>query len=198
VLLAPAMLGERLRSSDMVPLAVCLFGIAILFAGNWSESDLLGLVLGAGSGFFFGLFFIWLRRMRYADPIAITAVSCAGVAALLGFMPFVADYDAEDIALLVFMSAVQFALPYVLFTKGISRVEGTEASLIALIEPVLNPIWVALFYGEEASTATIVGGAVIIGGLALRYTVFRPPPSEVLIEPAAETAGGSVVTRPPP
>ena len=26
--------------------------------------------MGAGSGFFYGLFLLWLRRIRYADPIA--------------------------------------------------------------------------------------------------------------------------------
>ena len=189
VIAAPFILGERIRSSDIAPMAICMLGILVLFVGNWSEGDVLGLWLGAGSGLFFGLFFVWLRRMRYADPVAITAVSCAGVALLLCFMPFVAEFDTEAIVLLVVMAAVQFAAPYVLFTHGISRVEGTEASLIALIEPVLNPIWVALFYAEYPSTATLIGGAVIIGGLSLRYLIFRPPRSEMLIEATAETAG---------
>ena len=48
--------------------------------------------------------------------------------------------------LLFMMGAVQFALPYLLFTRGLRDVESAEASLLALIEPVLNPVWVALFY----------------------------------------------------
>jgi len=196
VLFAPMLIGEHLRRSDAIPLAICLGGIAVLFVGNWSSGDAAGLIMGTASGLFFGLYFVWLRRMRYADPIAITAVSCAGVAAILLPVPFLSDLSLEDLGLLVLMATVQFATPYVLFAKGIGYVSGTEASLIALIEPVLNPIWVALFYGEEASTATIVGGAIILAGLALRYTVFRPPSEEAPPEPAAEAGGGPLLSGP--
>ena len=44
-----------------------------------------------------------------------------------------------------------------------------EASLIALIEPVLNPLWVALVVGEMPSAATVGGGAMILFGLGVRY-----------------------------
>jgi drug/metabolite transporter (DMT)-like permease len=44
-----------------------------------------------------------------------------------------------------------------------------EASLIVLIEPVLNPIWVALTVGEVPSATTMLGGALIVASLAVRY-----------------------------
>ena len=171
----PWLLGERLRSRDALPFAVCICGIAVLFIGNRGSEDLAGMLMGAGSGFFYGLFLLWLRRVRYADPTAITFANCMGVAVLFSFALFTRDVDVEDLALLFVMGAVQFALPYLLFTRGLRDVEASEASLIALIEPVLNPVWVALFYGEEPSTATIVGGAIILSGLAVRYGVMREP-----------------------
>jgi drug/metabolite transporter (DMT)-like permease len=173
---APALLGERLRSRDALPFAICIGGIAVLFLGNRGGDDLGGMLLGAGSGFFYGLFLLWLRRLRYADPIAITFANCLGVALLFSLALLNRDVDVEDLTLLFVMGAIQFALPYLLFTRGLRDVEASEASLIALIEPVLNPIWVALFYGEEPSTATIIGGAIIIVGLAARYTLFREGP----------------------
>jgi drug/metabolite transporter (DMT)-like permease len=130
--------------------------------------------------------------MRYADPIAITFISCLGVAVVLCFMPFISDFDLKAVGLLAVMATFQFAIPYILFARGIAHVPGAEASLLALIEPVLNPIWVALFYGEDPTTATIIGGAIILLGLALRYLVFRPPADELPLEPAAN------VPSPPP
>lgn len=176
---APWLLGERLRSRDSIPFAICIGGIAVLFAGNRGSDDIAGMLMGAGSGFFYGLFLLWLRRVRYADPIAITFANCMGVAALYSFALLRRDVDGEDLALLFVMGAVQFALPYLLFTRGLREVESAEASLLALIEPVLNPIWVALFYGEDPSAATIAGGAIIIAGLAFRYAVIREAPSPV-------------------
>ena len=186
IVFGPFILGERLRSRDAPAMAICLLGIGVLFAGN-QGGDSLGLWLGISSGLFFGLFFLWLRRMRYADPIAITFISCLGVALVLSPVVLRFDVDARDLALLAVMSAFQFALPYVLFTKGLGHVNSAEASLIALVEPVLNPVWVALVFGENPSRATIIGGAIIIVGLTLRYAVFRAP-EELAIDPAEAEA----------
>ena len=186
---APALLGERLRSRDAVPFAICLGGIAVLFIGNSGSGDVVGLLLGAGSGFFYGLFLLWLRRVSHADPVAITFANCMGVAVLFSFALLKRDVDAEDLALLFIMGAVQFALPYLLFTRGLREVESAEASLLALVEPVLNPVWVALFYGEEPSVATVIGGAVIITGLAVRYSIIRESPvAEATLEPPRPAA----------
>ena len=101
-------------------------------------------------------------------------------------LPLVAGFSI--VSLLVLMAAVQFALPYVLFTVGLKLVSGAEASLIALIEPVLNPIWVALLLGEQPTAATMAGGAVILLGLLLRYAVLRPREEPCLDAEAEELA----------
>lgn len=179
---SPWLLGEALRRTDAIPLAICLGGIAVLFLGNQGSTDAEGLWMGAGSGFFYGLFLLWLRRLRYADPIAVTFGNCLGVAVILAPFPGVFDVDGPNLGLLVVMGAVQFAIPYVIFTRGLRDVTGAEASLIALIEPVLNPIWVFLLLGEEPTAATIIGGAVILAGLALRYAVLRPRNVDLVLE----------------
>jgi DME family drug/metabolite transporter len=76
---------------------------------------------------------------------------------------------ATQLGILAVMGAVQLGLPYFLFSKGLQSVSLQEASLIALIEPVLNPIWVALVVGEIPSIATIAGGGLIVVGLGVRY-----------------------------
>jgi drug/metabolite transporter (DMT)-like permease len=191
VAFGPSILSESLRRRDALPMAIALLGIVVLFAGNQGSGDVLGLWLGVASGLFFGVMFLWLRRMNYADPIAITFINCLGVAILTLAFAQAWEIDVDDLGLLALMAVVQFAIPYVLFTNGIAHVRGSEASLIALVEPVLNPVWVALFFGEDPSTATIIGGAVILAGLSLRYTVFRgpeedaagPPPASAPAEP---------------
>src|SRR2546422_4116791 len=161
----PLLIGERLRTRDAPPFAICLAGIAILFAGNQGSADARGLWMGAGSGLFYGLFLLWLRRLRYADAIAVTFANCLGVAVLFSVLPGAWDVSLRDLVLLFVMGVVQFALPYVLFTRGLRHVEAGEASLIALIEPVLNPLWVVLLLGEKPGLGTLVGGAVIVLGL---------------------------------
>ncbi len=188
IMLAPLVLKEHLRRSDLVTLAVCSTGVAVLFFGNRGSTDAVGLWMGVGSGFFYGLFLLWLRRLRYADPIAVTFVNCLGVACVLAPFPGVWDIDARDVGMLAVMGLVQFALPYVIFTAGLRFVSGAEASLIALVEPVLNPVWVAIFIGERPTTATIVGGAIILAGLAVRYGLLRYQPDPLIAAEAADLA----------
>jgi drug/metabolite transporter (DMT)-like permease len=43
-----------------------------------------------------------------------------------------------------------------------------DAALLTLLEPILNPLWVYLFWGESVGTSTWIGGGLIVGGLAIR------------------------------
>lgn len=179
---------EPVRARDVWALAGAMAGIAVLFFGSFRGGEELPLLMGLGSGLMFGLFMLWLRRMRYADPVAVTALNNFGVAALAAAVllfarPAELTLVPEALAgrwelwwvvgLLVFMGAAQIAAPYVLFSYGLRRVGSVEASLLALVEPILNPVWVVLFFGERPSASTILGGAIIVGVLALRYGLLR-------------------------
>ncbi len=63
-------------------------------------------------------------------------------------------------------------VPYVLFARGIRSVRTQEAALLSLIEPVLNPVWVLIAWGERPGRTTWIGGALILTGLAVRYLLF--------------------------
>jgi drug/metabolite transporter (DMT)-like permease len=79
--------------------------------------------------------------------------------------------SAGEALTLALMGVVQLGIPYFLFSKGLETISLQEASLIVLIEPVLNPVWVALVVGEMPAPATMVGGGVILLSLAFRYAL---------------------------
>lgn len=195
LVLGPLFFGEPFRKADVWSLFIAMSGVAILFCGSFQGAERLPLLMGAASGVMFGLFQLWLRRMRYADPVAVTAINNVGVSvlacALLGSGLGLFGGRAAELTLLpralsgdhalwpvaglfVVMGVVQFAVPYVLFTSGLRRVPAVEGGLLALVEPVLNPLWVALFLHERPSGATLVGGGMILFALAARYLLFRP------------------------
>ena len=78
-----------------------------------------------------------------------------------------------EFAALACMGVVQFALAHYFFFRSIEHISVQEASLISLVEPVLNAVWVALWVGELPSVATFIGGGMILAGLALRFTPLR-------------------------
>ncbi|MBI3910547.1 MAG: DMT family transporter [Armatimonadetes bacterium] len=188
VLLGPYLLREPRRRADLATLALAITGIAVLFFGSpggprWQRD---ALAMGAASGLFFGLYLMWLRRLRYADPVAVTALNNAGCALLIlplllairpaeiGLLPRALGGDGlamRGALLLVLMGGVQIALPYTLMSAGLRRIASAEASLLTLVEPLLNPVWVWLAIGERPAAATVMGGSLILLALALRYTL---------------------------
>lgn len=187
LLLGPRFFGDRLRREDAWAISVAMVGMGVLFVGNFRGGEQLPLLMGAGSGLMFGLFMLWLRRMRGEDPFCVTATNNFGVALvalLLAALFAPADLalvpkalagapEWRTLALLALMGGVQIAAPYVLFSYGLRRVTAAEAGLLALVEPLLNPVWVALGVREVPSWPTLVGGGLIVLALGARYTIFR-------------------------
>mgnify|MGYP002466433545 FL=1 len=68
------------------------------------------------------------------------------------------------------LGVVQFGLSYVFLSRGLDAVSPVTASLTSTIEPILNPILVAVFYGETIG-ATAVIGALLVVGSATVYNV---------------------------
>ena len=63
------------------------------------------------------------------------------------------------------MGAVQVGLAYLLMAKGLAHTKPVAANLICMTEPVLNPIWVALFYGETVGVLSLAGIGIVLCGL---------------------------------
>lgn len=188
----PWLFREPADRRDLVTLVIAMVGMALLFFGSFQGGERVPLLLGATSGLMFGFFILWQRRLRYAHPVAVTTTNNLGVALIAGlFLAFsqpadlglparaLSDTSAlRDLGLLFVMGAFQFALPYVLFGYGLRGVGGVEASLLLLVEPLLNPFWVAFGVREVPSPSTIAGGAIILGALVLRYVPFRRLPTD--------------------
>jgi hypothetical protein len=48
------------------------------------------------------------------------------------------------------------------FAAAITRISAVSANLIAVIEPVFNPIWVFLALGEKPGSNAVIGGLIIV------------------------------------
>jgi drug/metabolite transporter (DMT)-like permease len=75
---------------------------------------------------------------------------------------------AVDWAVLAYLGIFQIALAYVLLAAGIRRVRAFEASLLLLLEPLLNPVWTFLSLGERPGPWSLAGGALILSATTLK------------------------------
>jgi drug/metabolite transporter (DMT)-like permease len=74
---------------------------------------------------------------------------------------------AGDWAVLAFLGLFQIGFAYILLTRGIGRVPALEASLLLMLEPVLNPLWAWLVHGERPGPRVFAGGALILAATLL-------------------------------
>jgi len=147
-----------------------MFGVAVISLDSAGRPDLAGVLLALLSGLLFAAYMINLVRTTGVSPVYLTWINNAVCALLLLFVvKSQLALTLSQIGVLAIMGAVQLGVPYFLFSKGLQSLSLQEASLIALIEPVLNPIWVAVAVGEIPSLATVTGGSAILAGLGARY-----------------------------
>lgn len=163
-------LREKIARLNGLALAVSMVGVTIIALDSAGRPEMAGVLLALLSGLLFAAYMINLRRTADIDPVYLTWINNISCALLL--LPVVSSglgLRSTELGILIVMGSVQLGMPYFLFSKGLRAVPLQEASLIALIEPVLNPLWVAFVVGEVPSSATITGGGLILLGLGVRY-----------------------------
>ena len=85
---------------------------------------------------------------------------------------------ARDVGLMAALGIGQIGLGLVFFTIGGRLIPAAEVALITLLEVVLGPLWVWLFLSEQPGAATLVGGAIVLGAVAIQTasTAEEPQP----------------------
>ncbi len=169
-LLGALLHAEPIRRMNLVCLVFALLGIGWIVIGEWHSNYLVGNLLGLGSGLAYAGVIVSLRRLRQEDAVWLVVLN--HLVAGLCLLPWVATHFVPMTALQWTLAAglgvVQMGIPYVLFARGLRNVTVQEAALITLLEPILNPLWVWLFWGEPVPATTLVGGGWIVAGLLLR------------------------------
>ncbi len=180
VFLGPLLLKEPTRREDWLTLFILGAGMSLFFLGepaaqSTAPQPVLGNILAAGSGFTWALVLVSLRWLGRRDPTGnqgmqvvvagniLVALLCAPLAWPLPMASWV------DWTLLAYLGVFQIGLAYFAMTRGIRQVPALEASMILLLEPVLNPIWTWLVLGERAAPLSILGGVLILAGTLARF-----------------------------
>jgi drug/metabolite transporter (DMT)-like permease len=168
-LLGWRLLGERPRWFHWAALLLVMGGLVIFFradlqGGGIGGATILGDIIALVSGLFFGIHSVLLRMQKNGNPVdsMLGAHLISAIVAIPVFFIVPPALGARPLAALSFMGLFQIGLASQLFAFGIKRVQAMQALLIAMIEPVLNPLWVFIVTGERPSPAAFAGGLVII------------------------------------
>ncbi|HYR52752.1 MAG TPA: DMT family transporter, partial [Candidatus Dormibacteraeota bacterium] len=118
-----------------------------------------------------------LRWMGRGQGITGSPAAAVVIGNLLAFslaLPFALPVHAArplDWAIVTGLGVIQIGVAYVFLTAGMRHVRAFEASILLLLEPVLNPVWSWLIHGERPRAWSLVGGAIILTGTLLKTWV---------------------------
>ncbi|MEO7166980.1 MAG: DMT family transporter [Chthoniobacterales bacterium] len=162
-------LSESASRIDWVVIAVALLGIALFFFDRLTTAGMWGNIIALGSGLAFASVALFLRKEKAGSPVA--SIVLGNIIVALAGLPFVLQapsLGADGLWRLVLLGTMQLGLPYVFYATAIKQVTALEATLIPLLEPVLNPLWVMLALGEKPGPWAIVGGLLVLAAVLSR------------------------------
>ena len=163
---------RRPQRLDLITCAAVFGGILFFFVDSLQMGGQLGNLLALISGVCYAGVFM-MNDMPSSD--AISSVFWGDVISALVGLPFLfreTEFPPAALFSLVMLGTFQVAVAYILLCIGLKTTPPVTASLVSGIEPVLNPILVAVFYREEVGALALVGAAIVIGSV-VTYNVLR-------------------------
>ena len=164
--LAWLIIGEKVRLKTWGTIGVALIGVFIIINGALSSDGLRGITYAFLMAFCYGLFNVTLRRGKNQDMLPAICWSSYVLVVVLGLAVDDLTIPRSDLLICLSLGVFQIGLGGFLLIAGSKHVLAAQIALLAMLEVVLNPIWVWLGAGEVPATATLIGGLVILSAIS--------------------------------
>lgn len=155
-------LKEPVKRQDVTTIALVLIGLAIFLYDGLADGRMAGNLIALLSGVCYGAMNVFMRKCDKDAPA--DNIFWGNLLAFLLMLPFMGrpEITVVNIGIILFMGIFQLGLAYILYAAAIPYVPALEATIITVLEPILNPVWVMLLYGEKPGVLTIIGGVIVL------------------------------------
>lgn len=144
-----------------------LVGIVIFFIDSLGSGRLTGDIVAVISGLVYA-FVILNNSFKGGDGVSSNLFG--QIIAIIVGVPFILKetvFTSDVLIVVAIMGIVQTGMGYFLLAEGSKRCNPLTASLVACVEPILNPLLVAVFYHEYMSYLSIIGAIIVIGSVVV-------------------------------
>ncbi|MBQ1491880.1 MAG: EamA family transporter [Blautia sp.] len=157
--------GKLPSKLELLSIALVLAGISCFFFESLSAGRFLGDFLGLLSGIFYAGVYM-LNSFEKGDALSSLFFGQLFCGVFLTPLVVLETDFSRNVLLAVFvLGAIQVGLAYILFSIGTRYTSPVTASIINAIEPILNPVLVAIFYGETLGKGAVMGAVIVIGAV---------------------------------
>lgn len=162
-------LKKKLKPLDIVVVPVTILGVALCFIGQIGRGHLAGDLVAVASGVFFAAMFIVTEGVseeaRFNGIMQgqlLTAL--VGLPVLFATKPV---FSAQAVIGILVLGILQIGVAYVFYAIAIQKAPLLTCTLLGVLEPLLNPLWVYLFAGENPGVWSLVGGVIVVTAITL-------------------------------
>lgn len=171
-LIEPLLNKTKYEKINIITVIICSLGMVLFFVDEITPGQMNGNIAGLGAGLAFAAMFIGLRVNK--KEFQLSSIFYGNMLVAVFTFQFLFDIEqllVSDLLMVSFLGIFQIGIAYAIFSYGLHRVQAFEASVMSLLEPLLNPIWVFIGYNERPSFNALLGGGIILSAILLR-TVF--------------------------
>ncbi|MCQ2560550.1 MAG: DMT family transporter [Clostridia bacterium] len=157
------------RRGDIIACIAVFTGIGVCFYDGLADGRTVGNLFALASGITYA--FVFMSNSG-EDSDAMSSQIFGQFLAFIVGLPWLlrADFsvmDSKGWIYLLLLGFVQMGLGHLFMTKGLETTPAVTACLITGLEPILNPIWTAMFYGEPITTMFVIGAVIVLISVSL-------------------------------
>ena len=156
---------KKPRKLDVITCILVFVGIVCCFLGDFSVGRMAGNLIAVLTGMAYAGVCM-LNVSPRSDSLSSIFFGQI-LAALIGFPWLISetDFSIQPILCIALLGILQVGGAYIFFSEGLRFTPPVSVSLISAIEPVLNPILVAIFYGEHLGVTAIIGACIVVASV---------------------------------
>ena len=169
VLFSAILFHKRPRRADVLVVLITLFGIALFFFDQLTPGNFLGNCVAILAGFFMACMYMSVGNLPADERFSAVLIGqsftfLVGLPAAVLTRP---AFTAVTITCILLLGVFQLGISYILFVNATLYCPPLACALLAAMEPLLNPVWVLLFYGERPGPYALIGGVIVVTAVTL-------------------------------
>ena len=180
--LVTAISTRKLDKKRLIPVLMISAGVIVFMISGLDGSSMTGNLIALTESISFAFMTVGAKKAGSENPLGLTALAnlFTGFFVFTFLPPDLTDtlsFTGQEWFIMIILGVVQVGLGYAFYNLGVSTVSPQKASVIALWEMILGPVWVALFLHEYPSLLVCIGFVIIIAGIILDAKADSPAKS---------------------
>ena len=164
IIISSIMFKEIFSKNDVFAVILTMLGITLFFFDELDTKHLFGNIVAIFAGITLALYYVFQNKRTREEKMGalLTGHLITAAFGIIMCFFFPPKITFSSVSYLILLGVFQLGIPYLLVALASGKVSPLTCSLIGMIEPLLNPVWVFFLDGEAPGMFALIGGAFVI------------------------------------